>query len=96
MSATDPLGLPPAFAMGDRAVDDVRRVRRPHAVRVRLLGQLDPAAVEVPGLVVTERAGEQAGPGQHLEPVADAEQRPAGGDELAQRLAQPAAFGVSA
>ena len=46
-----------------------------------------------PGVVVAERAGQQAGAGQHLEAVADADDRAAAGDERPQPFAEPTAVG---
>ena len=58
-----------------------------HAVRLRV--EHDPAAVEASLGVVAERSGQQPGCGEHLESVADADQRAAVGDEVAQRVAEP-------
>ena len=54
------------------------------------LAKRDPPAHEVPAGVVAEGAGQQSGPGEHLEPVADADHRAARGDEAAQGVAEVA------
>ena len=69
---------------------------RPAVQIERLRGsgaQRDPAAVEVAAGVVAERAGQQAGAVEHLEAVADADDRAPAGDERAQALAEAAAVG---
>ena len=63
--------------------------------RARFLGQRDPPADEVATGVVAEGAGQQAGPGEYLEPVADADDRAPGGDERAQRIAEMAGAAVA-
>ena len=77
------------LAMGDRAVDSVVEPGRPHARGSRLRVELDPAAVEAAVVVVPERAGQQAGSGEHLEAVADPDHWSAAGDERPQALAEP-------
>ena len=83
------------FAVGDRAVDELGACLRPDASRARLRGQADPPAHEVTAGVVAKGAGQQPGPGEHLEPVADADHRAAGGDEGAQGVAEAARAAIA-
>ena len=54
----------------------------------RLRGELDPATVEAAVVVVAERPGQQAGAGQHLEPVADPDDRSTARHERVQCVAR--------
>ena len=76
------------LAVGDGAVDGVVERGGPDAPALRLGGELDPAAVEAAVLVVTESARQQAGAGQHLEPVADADDWSAARHERSEALAE--------
>jgi hypothetical protein len=78
-----------ALTVRDRAVDRVvDAAASTRSSRVRRF-ELDPAAVEAPVVVVAEGAGEEAGAGEHLETVADADHGSARGHELLERVAEP-------
>ena len=79
----------PTLAVGDRGVDRVGDAAGPDAHRRRHRSEFHPAAVERATPVVTECSGEQTGPRQHLEPVADPDQRVAGIDERSELVGQP-------
>ena len=70
------------FTMSDRALDWVQALR-PHAAPSGGF-QSHPLALEVAALVVAERSRQQARAGEHLEPVADTDDRVTGSDERAQ------------
>ncbi len=70
-----------------------RRGRRSRCSGCRARRRARPSGSRSGRRVVAEGAGQQAGAGQHLEAVADADDRAAAGDEVAQPLAEAAAVG---
>src|SRR3954452_2084156 len=78
------MGVAP-LAVGDRTIDRVD-VGGPYATTACRV-EADPFALEVPAGVVAERTWQQAGAGQDLEAVADADHGSGGRDEGTQRVA---------